>query len=371
MIKVYTFLIGLVLSFNAYSLSITEEKGHLIEDEKNTITTFKETVGSVVNISNLQYMPQSFWDMTPQKIPAGAGTGFVWDKKGHIVTNAHVLENGDAFYITFHKDPKKYKAKVVGIEKKKDIAVLKLTEMPKVLIPIKMGVSKNLMVGQKAMAIGNPFGLDHTITSGIISALGRSIEGYGGVKINGMIQTDTSINPGNSGGPLIDSSGKVIGVNTLIFSTSGTSAGIGFSVPIDTVNRIVPQLIKYGKILRAGLGITFLPDHLVDRFSRKGMAVGHVSEGSAAEKVGIIGMKQDRYGRVFLGDIILKINDKKVRSFDDVYQIIDKKKVGDKVDVTYLRDDKIVTVKIKLQKLREIKSTRGSKRSRKLPRFPN
>lgn len=322
----------------------------LLEDEKNSIDIYKKTVASVVNVSNIKLARD--WAYGNVEIPTGAGSGFVWDQEGRIVTNYHVVEGGDSFVITFHNDSKPYKAKIVGVEPRKDIAVLQLTEKPKTLIPVNAGESKSLQVGQKTIAIGNPFALDHTMTVGIVSALDRKISGIGGVKIHGMIQTDAAINPGNSGGPLLNSSGEVIGMNTMIFSNSGSSAGLGFAVPVDTINRIVPQLIKFGKVVRPGLGIGVLEDRLKERFvGEKGIVISHLDEKGPVGKAGLKGMSQDRYGRVFIGDIILSINNTEVNSLDDVYQLLENHKIGDVVEVKYKRKEKILNTKVKLDSI--------------------
>jgi S1-C subfamily serine protease len=330
--------------------AILKEAGALLEYEKNTISIFKKSVKSVVNVSNIVLARRGgFFDFDITEIPAGQGSGWVWDNKGHIVTNYHVIAKGDNFLISFHKDPKQYKAKIVGAEPRKDIAVLKLTEIPKNLHPVKLGSSKGLQVGQKATAIGNPFGLDHTVTTGIVSATGRKISGVGGVKIHNMIQTDTSINPGNSGGPLFDSSGNVIGMNTMIFSHSGSSAGVGFAVPIDSIKRIVPQLINNGEVKRPALGIGLLEDRAKDYFGiKKGIVIKFVYENSPAKKIGLKGMGKDRYGRYHIGDIIHKIDGKEVNNYDDIYHALDKYKIGDEVEVHYLRKNKIKKAKLKL-----------------------
>ena len=326
---------------------------HLLEFEKNTVEVFQKVSNAVVNVSSSKITrSRSIFDPEPMEVPSGAGSGFIWDDQGHIVTNFHVVADSDYFNISFKGDKKQYRAKIVGTEPKKDIAVLKVEEMPKQLQPITPGTSSTLMVGQKAMAIGNPFGLDHTITSGIISALGRKIKGIGGVKIHGMIQADTSINPGNSGGPLLDSRGSLIGMNTMIFSGSGTSAGVGFAVPVDTIKAIVPQLIKYGKVNRAGLGIGILDDHHKHYFGvESGIVIKYVDKTSPAGKAGLKGMGRDRYGRYYLGDIITKIDGKQIKDFDDIYHVLEKYKAGDQVTVTYKRKDKFKTAKIKLTQL--------------------
>lgn len=320
----------------------------LTENEKNTISIFQESVNSVVNVSNVQ-IAKSFWDYGEVEVPAGAGSGFIWDDQGHIVTNFHVVQGGDSFLISFHKDPKQYKAKLIGAEPRQDIAVLKLIEGPNKLFPLSKGSSSNLMVGQKALAIGNPYGLDHTLTAGIISALDRKIDGIGGVKIHGMIQTDASINPGNSGGPLINSSGDLIGMNTVIISKSGSSSGVGFAVPVNIINRIVPQIIKYKKVTRPGLGIGIAPDNIKYRFGlQEGIVISYIDPKGPAAKAGLKGMSQDKYGRIYLGDTIVSINGNKINNYDDIYHLLDNFKGGDLVDVGYLRNDKILKVKIKL-----------------------
>lgn len=224
--------------------------------------------------------------------------------------------------------------------------------MPQDLKPITVGSSKNLLVGQIAMAIGNPFGLDHSISKGIISALGRKIDGIGGVKIHDIIQTDAAINQGNSGGPLLNSRGELIGVNTMIVSTSGSSAGLGFAVPVDTVKRIVPQLIKHGKVIRPGLGIGLLDERMKERYvGKEGAAISFVDPDGAAGKAGLKGMMKDNYGRIYLGDVILNINGKAVNNLDDIYYELDKYKIGDTVNIEFLRDKRKQTVSVTLQQL--------------------
>ena len=216
----------------------------LLELEKRIIKIYQDNVPSVVSVANIK-VARNFWYGEEVEVPQGAGTGFVWDSLGHIVTNFHVVNGGNSFIITFQGDSTQYQALLVGASPKNDIAVLKLKKIKKNIKKVTLGSSQELQVGQLALAIGNPFGFDHSISRGIVSALGRKMDGVGGVKIHDMVQTDAAINQGNSGGPLLDSSGKVIGVNTLIVSGSGSSAGLGFAVPIDTVKRVVPQLIKF------------------------------------------------------------------------------------------------------------------------------
>jgi S1-C subfamily serine protease len=340
-----------LISFCAQGTTIlAQDQSRFLQDEKNSIDIFKKNAASVVNVSNIK-VARNFWQERVE-IPSGAGTGFVWDELGHIVTNYHVVAGGNSFIVTFHQDQTQYEATIIGADPTKDIAVLKLKKYPNKLTAITPSESSNLQVGQKAVAIGNPFGLDHTMTSGIISALDRSIDGVGGVKIRGMIQTDASINPGNSGGPLVNSEGNLIGMNTLIFGSVGQSAGVGFAVPVNTISRIVPQLIKFGKIVRPGLGIGLLPENYNSHFGiERGVAITFIDESGSAAKAGLKGITQDRFGRYYIGDIILQIEDKDVNSKDDLFQILDTKKVGDEIDVTYKRGKKNINIKIKLNQL--------------------
>lgn len=321
----------------------------LLPVETKTIEIYRRALPSTVNVSNIK-LAKNF-DYGDVEIPQGAGSGFVWDTNGHIVTNFHVVQGGNTFVVTFHNDPKQYRAKIVGTAQEKDIAVLKLEERPAKLQPIDVGVSKELMVGQYSFAIGSPFGLDYTLTTGVISALGRQIDGIGGVKIHDMIQTDAAINMGNSGGPLLDSSAKLIGMNTIIFSTSGSSAGLGFAVPVDTIKNIVPQIIQHGKVIRPGLGIAIVPDSMKRRLiqTNKGLIISHIDTKGSAAEAGLKGMTQDQFGRVYLGDVILSVDSKEVNNLDDIYQILDTKKVGDTIDVKFSREGKILTAKVKLK----------------------
>lgn len=323
----------------------------LLPVESKTIEIYRKAVPSTVNVSNIKLARNTFYGEV--EIPQGAGSGFVWDDKGHIITNFHVVQGGDNFVVTFYNDPKQYRAKIVGTAQEKDIAVLKLQEMPAKLSPITFGSSKELLVGQYSFAIGSPFGLDYTLTTGVISALGRKIDGIGGVKINDMIQTDAAINMGNSGGPLLDSNANLIGMNTVIFSTSGSSAGLGFAVPADTIKVVVPQIIQHGRVIRPGLGIGIVPDNMKRRILRndKGIIISYVDEKGSAGKAGLKGMTQDQYGRTYLGDIILSVDGQNVNSLDDIYQVLETKKIGDTVSVKYRREGKDLETKVVLQAL--------------------
>lgn len=323
----------------------------LLQAEEKTIDIYRRAVPSTVNVTNIRLARNMFYGEV--ELPQGAGSGFVYDSLGHIITNFHVVQGGSSFVVTFHNDPKKYNAKIVGVAPEKDIAVLKLENVPPKLFPITFGNSKELTVGQYSFAIGSPFGLDYTLTTGVISALGRQIDGVGGVKIKDMIQTDAAINMGNSGGPLLDSNGTLIGMNTIIFSTSGSSAGLGFAVPADTIKVIVPQLIQYGKVIRPGLGIGIAPESMKRRIlgEDKGIIVSHVDEKGSAAQAGIRGMTQDQFGRTYLGDIIINVDSQDVNNLDDIYQVLDRKKIGDEITIKFRREGKILSAKVKLKAL--------------------
>jgi S1-C subfamily serine protease len=320
----------------------------LTEDEQNTIDIVKKTTNSVVFVTNIQLVRDFFYQ--EEAVARGTGSGFVWDSSGHIVTNYHVIEEGDLFAVTLPNQEYR-KARLVGIVREKDLAVLRVEGDLKGLIPLKIGSSTNLQVGQKVIAIGNPFGFDHTVTTGIVSALGRNIRGAGNVTIRDMIQTDASINPGNSGGPLLNSDGQLIGINTMIYSQTGASAGIGFAVPVDTIKRVVPQLIKYGKVIRPGLGISLLSEQYTRRYNIEGVVVLEVEPDGPADRAGIKGLGRDRYGQLYIRDVIIGIDDHKITSYDDLYNTLDNYRVGDRVTVTVERDGKKRKVQLTLIRL--------------------
>lgn len=348
----------LLTSLNSHALF--NETTAKLETEKNTISIFKESVNSVVNISTIGKLRARrgfFFSSSTREVVKGEGSGWVWDKEGHIITNYHVVEGGDNFLVRFNNNKKQYKAKLVGSEPAKDVAVLKLIEVPRDIRPLNTGDSQKVEVGQKAIAIGSPFGLDATVTTGIISAKQRAIRGIGGVEIRGMLQTDSSINPGNSGGPLIDSSGNVIGVNTMIFSNSGSSAGVGFAVPINIVKKIVPQIIKFGAVKRPGLGIAIAEKRELAYFYgidiEKGLPIQSVRPGGASDKAGLLGLTQNPKTReVRLGDVILKVDGKDIDDFDDIFNILYEYKVGDIVEVLYRRGSALKKAKIKLEEIK-------------------
>ncbi|XP_062232180.1 protease Do-like 1, chloroplastic [Phragmites australis] len=307
-------------------------------DEVATVRLFQENTPSVVYITNLAVRQDAF-TLDVLEVPQGSGSGFVWDKNGHVVTNFHVIRGASDLRVTL-ADQSVYEAQVVGFDQDKDVAVLRIKAPKDKLRPIPVGVSADLLVGQKVYAIGNPFGLDHTLTTGVISGLRREISSAAtGRPIQDVIQTDAAINPGNSGGPLLDSSGNLIGVNTAIYSPSGASSGVGFSIPVDTVGGIVDQLIKFGKVTRPILGIKFAPDQSVEQLGLSGVLVLDAPPNGPAGKAGLQSTKRDAYGRLILGDIITSMNGTKITNGSDLYRILDQCKVGETVTVEVLRGD--------------------------------
>lgn len=322
-------------------------RGELAADEKATIALFRQASPSVVHITTLT-VARDFFTLNLLQVPEGTGSGFIWDDAGHVVTNFHVIQNADAAQVTL-ADQSTWKAKRVGVAPDKDLAVLRIDAPRSRLKPIPIGTSQDLQVGQNAVAIGNPFGLDQTLTTGVISALGREIESVTRRPIQGVIQTDTAINPGNSGGPLLDSAGRLIGVNTAIYSPSGASAGIGFAIPVDTVNRVVPELIRHGKVIRPGLSVQVAEDQQTARLGLSGVLVLSVSSKGAAARAGIRPTTRDAQGRVRLGDLIVAIDGKKIASTNDLYLLLERYKVGDTVTVTLLRDGKQEQARVTLE----------------------
>jgi S1-C subfamily serine protease len=325
-------------------------RGELLADEKSTIALFRQASPSVVNITAIG-MERDLFTLNLYQIPQGSGSGFVWDTNGDIITNFHVIQNADAAQVTL-ADQSNWKARVVGVAPDKDLAVLRIDAPDNRLRPIPIGTSKDLQVGQSVFAIGNPFGLDQTLTTGIISALNREIESVTRRPIQGVIQSDAAINPGNSGGPLLDSAGRLIGVNTAIYSPSGVSAGIGFAIPVDTVNRIVPELIRSGRVTRPGLGIQVADEQIAQRLGVTGILVVDVTRGGAAAKAGIQPTRRDSEGRLRLGDVITAVDGRKVESPNDLYLALEKFKVGDTVTVSLLRNGKTVQTKVALEAVR-------------------
>lgn len=319
------------------------------EYEQNSIDVFKALAPAVVFVTNKQLVRNS-WTQATSEVDAGKGTGFVWDKSGHIVTNYHVINNGRTFEVTLY-DGTTHTARLVGGDPNKDIAVLKI-DARKRLHPVTLPASPTRVeVGQKAIAIGNPFGFDHTLTVGVISATGREMPGFGGVSIRDMLQTDAAINPGNSGGPLLDSQGHLIGMNTMITSQTGGSSGVGFAVPAAAIARAVPEIIKYGKVQRAGLGISLIDDRVArSNGVARGVVIGEVHPNTPAAEADLRGLQAEG-GNVVLGDVIIAIDSYSVRNYDELYNALDHFRAGDEVTVTVMRDSKKEKVKLKLMKL--------------------
>jgi S1-C subfamily serine protease len=317
------------------------------EDEKNTIGVFQSAAASTVFVTQHRVVVDYLGGRAVE-LPAGAGTGFVWDKQGHIVTNFHVIAEARTVTVALH-GKETLPAKVVGGEPRKDIAVLRIQAPADQLFPIRRyDKPPQLDVGQKVVAIGNPFGFDHTLTTGVISALGREVPGFGGVTIRDMIQTDAAINPGNSGGPLLDSAGYLIGMNTMIKSPSGAYAGIGFAVPAATIQRIVPQIIQTGRAEQVGLGIQIDPNARLERRLRmRGVVVLGVVDGTPAQRAGLQGVVQTGTD-IILGDIITAIDGERVEDYDDLYNLLDRHKPGDKVKLDLIRGKQKRTVEIEL-----------------------
>lgn len=313
------------------------------EDERNTIAVFRAAAPSTVFVTQTRIVVDFLGD--EQEVPAGSGSGFVWDEAGHIVTNYHVVEGARALRVTF-QNQKTFDGTLVGVEPRKDIAVIKVDAPRELLKPVTIAQHTSLEVGQKAIAIGNPFGLDHTLTTGVISALGRQVHGAGGVTIRDMIQTDAAINPGNSGGPLLDSSGALIGMNTMIFSKSGAYAGIGFAVPATTIGRIVPQIITKGHAEQLGFDVQIDPlGRLERRFGIRGVAVLAVPAAGTAARAGLQGITQTPQGLV-LGDVITAVDDQDVQDFDDLYNALDQRHAGDTVNVRINRHGETLVLQV-------------------------
>lgn len=337
---------GPVMDPNAEPRAVAA-RGTLAEDEKTTIAIFKEASPSVVNITRVSERRDPF-NLNVESIPEGAGSGFIWDKDGHVVTNYHVVQGEGEARVTL-ADQSVWKAKLVGAYPDKDLAVLWIAAPKEKLRPIPVGTSNDLLVGQKTFAIGNPFGLDQTLTTGIVSALGREIQSSTRRTIKNVIQTSAPINPGNSGGPLLDSAGRLIGVNAAILSPSGTFAGIGFAIPVDEVNRAVPQLIRHGKIVRPGLGVQIATDQVAKKLRLKGVLILKVQPGSSAEKVGMRSTKYDEDDNLLLGDVIVAIDQQPIATFEDLASTMERYRVGDKVTVRALRDGQEQKFEVPLQ----------------------
>lgn len=307
------------------------------DDEANSTEVFRKASPAVVFVTN-KALRRDMFSLNVHEIPRGSGSGFVWDTSGLIVTNYHVIAGAHRLTVTL-QDQTEFDAEVIGVAPEKDLAVLRIENPPATLVRLPVGDSSELSVGRKVLAIGNPFGLDTTLTTGVVSALGREIRAPGNRTIRGVIQTDAAINPGNSGGPLLNSLGQLVGVNTAIYSPSGANAGIGFAIPVNTVKEVVPQLISYGRMLRPIMGLELASDRWIRRYRIEGLPVVRVFQGLPAEQAGIRGALRNARGEILLGDIIVAIDDKPVRSNDDYLSLLEARQPGDTVTVTLRRGD--------------------------------
>jgi S1-C subfamily serine protease len=371
-------------------LFVPEGASTLLDPEETaTVSLFKQNTPSVVFITNKQLRKITPYDLNATEIPIGAGSGFIWDEKGHVVTNFHVVRGASEVTVKFMNDPKEYAAKVLGWDEDKDIAVLEIKELKNTLRPLALGKSSSIEVGQKVFAIGNPFGLDHTLTTGVVSGVGREIPSNAtGRPIAGVIQTDAAINPGNSGGPLLDSSGRLVGVNTAIASPSGAFSGVGFALPIDSVKGIVEQIIQFGRVTRPVMGLVLAPDGALPqvlgpealrnwertinsaqreegssdstRSSRgihskvspsSGVLVLGVVKDGPADRAGVRGTERDpATGDVRVGDVVVGLGETAVNDSSDLYKALDAMRGGDAVQVTVRRgaEGREVTLKMVL-----------------------
>jgi len=323
-------------------------RGDLLPDERAVIDLFERCSKSVVYVSPVIPRAARTWFGYQEYLETGTGSGFIWDHDGHVVTNFHVIQNASRCVVTL-PDNSTYESELVGVWPDKDVAVLRIDAPKEKLFPVDVGASNDLRVGQMVLAIGNPYGLDFTLTTGVVSALNREIQAVSGRTIQGVIQTDAAINPGNSGGPLLDSAGRLIGMNTAIFSRSGGSAGIGFAVPVDTINRVVPQLIAHGKVIQPGLGINILDDRTAARLGIKGVVILGVAEGSAAARAGLKPTVETRDGRIKLGDVVLQVGEAPTPDSDALLNALERYEIGETVNVVVERDGERATVPVTLQ----------------------
>jgi S1-C subfamily serine protease len=331
---------------------LVQARGNLLEEERISIAVYRKAAPSVVHIQRLAARrdPNTF---NLEQIPEGSGSGFLWDDLGHVVTNFHVVQ-GVSFGVSVTlPDHSTWAGRIVGTFPDRDLAVLRIDAPKEKLKPIPLGSSSDVVVGQSAFAIGNPFGLDQTFTAGVISAVHRQIRSVSGQIIKDVIQTDAAINPGNSGGPLLDSAGRLIGVNTAIISPSGAAARIGFAIPADEVNRVVTKAIAEEQPPKAALGVIIASNNPKVETGVEGVLILNVLKGSAAEKAGLRPTRRTTGGGARLGDIIVAVGKDRVRTQEDLQQALKKYAVGDTVDVTVSRDGRQVRVPVTLEKARQ------------------
>jgi len=346
-------LLALGLFFSGYVRSAPRPitpRGPLTAEERGNISVFESSKASVVYITTSERV-MDYWTLHVQTVPHGTGSGFIWDSAGHVVTNLHVIADASAATVRL-ADGKDYPATLIGISRTHDIAVLQIKIPASSAVPIPIGTSHDLQVGQKVYAIGNPFGLDWTLTTGIVSALDRSLTGENGNLIQHLVQTDAAINPGNSGGPLLDSAGRLIGMNTAIYSPSGASAGVGFAVPVDTVNRVVPELIAKGHYASPSLGVQTdetLSRAIARQLGVQGAAILRVRAGGPAAQAGLRGARFGRRNAIYPGDVIVALNGKNVDSVARLLALLDDLKPGDVVQLTVWREGKRIRVPVTLR----------------------
>ena len=321
-----------IATFSQLSQTQPEYLSFQTEDETNNIEIFSHASPAVVYVTNTTLVRSSPFTRNVEEIPQGTGTGFVWDKNGLIVTNYHVVQGANRIMIRLH-DQSSWEAEVIGVSQDKDLALLQINAPEQLLSPLPLGNSAELQVGRKVLAIGNPFGLDTTLTVGVVSALGREITSLTNRTIRDVIQTDASINPGNSGGPLLNSLGQLIGVNTQIISPSGGNAGIGFAIPVNTVSRVIPQLLEFGREIRPILGISNLNDSISAKNNINGVVVAEVTTGLGSAEAGLIGLGQDQRGNIILGDVIVGIENMVITNNDDLLNALEQFQPGDIVEV--------------------------------------
>ena len=319
---------------------------NLKPEEQDTINIFDKMAPMVVNVHKIKHVMNPNFEFMP--IETGSGSGFLWDNKGHIITNYHVVNGANEVIVTF-KNGKIAHAKLVGSYPRKDIAVLALTSSkelqnipPFAQFPI--ADSTKLRVGQNVIAIGNPFGLDHTLTRGVVSALNRQLANGSNRSLNDLIQTDASINPGNSGGPLLNSQGALIGMTTAIYSTSGSSAGIGFAIPSNDIKRITDQIIQHGRLIRPGIGAVVFSDIIARQLGVDGVLINNIRPNSSASRAGLQGTKRDENGAIVLGDLVIALNQHPTKTVNELLNLLDATVVGEKITLTVIRHGKTITI---------------------------